>query len=108
MDFLAFAENMGKNIGKNITKNLIGKYSEKLLYHAKQYDATDQLRTSSKRLIQKTARAAGDLISNKIADIITQVSKSSPENDSETIANEQNKEMPKEKYISPEKKTEHY
>ena len=35
-------------------------------HHAKQY-ATDALKTTSKRLIQKTAVATNDLISNKIA-----------------------------------------
>ena len=34
--FLSFAKNMGKNIGKDISKNLSGKYSQKLLDHAKQ------------------------------------------------------------------------
>ena len=49
--FLSFAKNMGKNIGKNISKSLIGKYSQKLLDHAKQ-SATGALKTSSKRVIQ--------------------------------------------------------
>ena len=31
----SFAKNMGKDIGKNISKNLSGKYSQKLLDHAK-------------------------------------------------------------------------
>ena len=35
---LSFAKNMGKNIGKNISENLSGKYSQKLLNHAKQFD----------------------------------------------------------------------
>ena len=61
---------MGKNIGKNVSKNLSGKYSQKLLTHAKK-SATDVLKTTSKRVIQKTAKANGDLISNKIADKIT-------------------------------------
>ena len=39
--FLSFAKNMGKNIGKNISKNLSGKYSQKLLDHAKQF-ATEE------------------------------------------------------------------
>ena len=43
--FLSFAKNMGKNIGKNINKNLSGKYSQKLLDHAKQ-SATDALKTT--------------------------------------------------------------
>ena len=45
--FLFFAKNMGNNIGKNITKNLSGKYSQKLLDHAKK-SATDPVKTSSK------------------------------------------------------------
>ena len=42
--FLHFA----KNIGKNISKNLSGKYSQKLLDHAKQ-SATNALKTTSKK-----------------------------------------------------------
>ena len=41
--FLSFT----KNICKNITSNLSGKYSQKLLDHAKQ-SATDALKTTSK------------------------------------------------------------
>ena len=33
--FLYFAKDMGKNLGKYISKNLNGKYSWKLLDHAK-------------------------------------------------------------------------
>ena len=36
---------------------------------------TDAIKTTSKRAIQKTAEAIGDLIGNKIADKITTVSK---------------------------------
>ena len=57
---------MGKNIGKNISKNLSRKYIQKLLDHAKKY-ATAVLKTSSWRVIQRTAEATGDLIVNKIA-----------------------------------------
>ena len=52
------------------------KYSQKLLDHAKQ-SATEALKTTSKRVIQKTAEANGDLIGNKIANRITKVSKNS-------------------------------
>ena len=45
-------KNIGKNIGNNISKILSGKYTKKLLVHAKQ-SATDALRTSLKRVIQK-------------------------------------------------------
>ena len=70
---------MGKDIGKITSKILSGKYSpgmlamcQKLLDHAKK-SATDALKTSSKRVIQKTAEATADLIGNKIANRITKV-----------------------------------
>ena len=96
---------MGKNNGKNISKSLNGKYSQKLLVHVKQ-SATDELKTSSKRVIQKTAEATGDLISNKVANRTTKVSKKSQKNSSETVTNEHDKEIPRERYISPEKRQE--
>ena len=76
---LSFAKKMGKNTGKNISKNLSGKSNpgmltirRKLLDHAKK-SATDALKTSSKRAIQKTAEATGDLIGNKISIEIAKV-----------------------------------
>ena len=63
---------------------------QKLLDHVKQ-SATDALETASKKAIQKTTEATGDLIGNKIANKITQVSKNS-----ETVRNENDKEIPKE------------
>ena len=59
----------------------------------KQY-GTDAFKTSSERVIQKTADV--NLVANKIADKITVVSKMS-----ETVTNELDKEIPKERYISP-------
>ena len=50
-----------------MSKNLSCKYSKKLLDSAKN-SATDTIKTTSKRVIQKTAEATGDLISNKMAD----------------------------------------
>ena len=67
---------MGKNIGKTISKNLSRKYIQKLLDHAKKY-ATAVLKTSSWRVIQRTAEATGDLIVNKIANKITKLPKNS-------------------------------
>ena len=46
---------MSKNVGKYKTKNLSGKWSQKLLDHAKQ-SARDVLKITSKRLNQKTAK----------------------------------------------------
>ena len=96
---------MSKNIGKNISKNLRGKYSQTLLDHAKKF-ATDALRTSSKKVIQKTAEAIGDLIGNEIADRITKVPKNSQQNNSEVVANENYKEIPIERYASSEERQE--
>ena len=67
---------MDKNIGKSISKNLCGKYSHKPLDSAKK-SATDALKTSSTRAIQKITKATGDLIGNKIANKIIKVSKTS-------------------------------
>ena len=72
--FSSFAKNMGQHFGKNVSKNLSSKYGQKLLDHAKQ-SATDALKTTSKRVIQKPAEATGDLIGNKIAYQITRASK---------------------------------
>ena len=83
---LSFAKNMGRTIGKNTSKNLSSKYSQILLDHAKQ-STTDAFKTHSKKVIQKTAEATGDLIGNKIANKIARGSKSSPQNNAETLRN---------------------
>ena len=41
---------------------------------------------------------------NEVADRITKVSRTSLQNNSETITNEHDKEIPKERYISPEER----
>ena len=96
--FFSFATNMIKNIGNNISKNSIGKYSQQILNHAKK-SATNVLKTTSKRVIQKTAETIGDLIGNKIAVRITKVSKNLEQNNSESVTNEHDKEIFKERYI---------
>ena len=78
-----------KNNDKNLSKKFSGKYSHNLLDHAKQ-SSTDPLKTTSKRVIQKTAEATSDLICNKIANTITKVSRHLPQNNSETVTNEYN------------------
>ena len=82
--FLSFGKYVGKNIGKNISINLRDKYSQNLLDHAKQ-SPTDSFKITSKRVIQKTTEAIGNLIGNKIADRIMKVSKNSQQNHSETV-----------------------
>ena len=78
---------------------------KKLLDHAKQ-SPTDTFKTASKRAIQKTAEATEDLIGKKIANKITKISKNSQQNNSETVTNEHNKVIVKERYISPEERQE--
>ena len=51
--FLSFAKNTGKS--------LTNKYGQKLLYSAKKSTA-DAIKTASKRAIQKTTEATGDLL----------------------------------------------
>ena len=75
-----------------------GKYSQERLDHAKQF-AKDAFKTASKRAAQKTAEATSDLIGNRIANNIIKVSKKSKQNNSETITNENDKEIPKERYM---------
>ena len=59
----------------------------------------DAARTASKRVVQKTAEAAGDLIGHKIADKTTSIGK--PKEKEKTKEN--TKEI-EEIYISPEKR----
>ena len=81
-------------------KNLSNKYGQKLIDSAKK-STTDALKTASKRTIQKTAKATGDLIGNKIADTITSVSKIPYNNN-----NNEDVELTthKKRYISPEER----
>ena len=82
-------------------KSLSNKYGKKLLNNTKK-STIDPIKTASKRAIQKTAEATGDLIGNKIADKTTSVSKKSSNNnnnndDVELITH-------KKRYISPEER----
>ena len=54
---------------------------------------TNAIKAASKRAIQKTAEATGDLICNKVANRITKVLKTSQQNNSETITNENDQEI---------------
>ena len=77
-EFQSFAKSIVRNIIISISKPLSGKYNKKLLDHAKQ-SATNAFKTASKRAIQKTAEAAGDLSGTKIANKITKAPKHSQE-----------------------------
>ena len=75
---------------------------QKFLDHAKQ--SATLFKTASKRAIQKTAEVTGDLTGDKIANKITGVLKNLQQNNSETVASDHDKEIPKEKYISPKER----
>ena len=74
--FLSFTKNMGTHATK-VARNLSNKYSQKLLDTAKK-STTDVIKTASKRAIQKTTEATGDLIGSKIAGKIKNIPKKSP------------------------------
>ena len=96
---MSFAKNMGKNISKIISKSLSGEYNFLITPKntVKMY-----LKLFQKEEF-KTAKATGDLIGNKIPDVvdksydskITKVSRTSPQN---------SLEIPRERYISPEER----
>ena len=101
--FLSFAKNMDTHATK-VAKNLSDKYSQKLLDIAKK-STTDAVKAASKRAIQKTAEATGDIIGNKIADKITSVSKKSTKKllNGETEVDVE-RATTKKRYISPEER----
>ena len=89
-------------------KTLSNKCGQKLLDSAKK-STTDAIKTASKRAIQKTAEANGDLTGNKIADKITSLSKK--KSAKELHNNDKTKEEEdleitthKKRYISPEER----
>ena len=101
--FLSFAKNIGTHAAK-VAKNMSDRYSQKPVDTAKK-SATNVIKTASKREIQKTAKATGDLIGNKIADKITAKPSASKKSHNKKIqSNEVNNEIPKERYISPKER----
>ena len=95
--FFLSLKTWGGDIGKNINQNLSGKYNQKPLDHANQ-STTDAFKTVSKRAVQKAAEATDDSIGNKFVNKITKSLKTSQENISETVINEYDKEIPKERF----------
>ena len=84
----------------SFTKNTSSKYSQKILDTAK--------KSASKRAIQKNAEATSDLIGNTIADKITNASRELHSKKYYKVLyserEETNNEIPKERYISREKR----
>ena len=97
--FLSFAKNMGKSLSN--------KYDQKLFDCAKK-STTGAIKTASKRTIQKTAEATGDLIGKKIADKIVSVSKKKStkelHNNDETKEEDAEITIHKKRYISSEER----
>ena len=85
----------------SFARSMSNKYGKKLVDTAKK-SATNAIKTVSKRAIQKTAEATGDLVGNKIADKITSISKKKSDNNN----NNNNVELttPQKRYISPEER----
>ena len=90
------------SFAKNMSKSSSSKYSQKLLDIAKK-STTDGIKTASKRAIQKTAEATGDLIGNKIADKITIISKK-PSNNNNNNDDDVELTTHKKRYTSPEER----
>ena len=86
----------------SFANSMSNKYGQKLVDTAKK-SATDAIKTVSKRAIQKTAEATGDLIGNKIADKITSISKKSTKK-LPTIDEDAKLSTYKKRYISPKKR----
>ena len=97
------SKSIGKNIGKIISKSVHGKYSQKLIDRDKK-SGTGALKTVSERPIQEMVEEVGDLTGNKTADEITKISKILQENNSETVSNEDDKIIAKERFLSLEEK----
>ena len=86
----------------SFARSMSNKYGKKLVDTAKK-SATDAVKTGSKRAIQKTAEATGDLIGNKITDKVTSVSKKSTKK-LPTINEDTELTTHKKRYISPEER----
>ena len=99
--FLSFA--------KNMSKNWSNKYGLKLLDSAKK-STTDAIKSTSKRSIQKSTEATGDLIGNKITDKMTSFlmelhsKKSIKELPKDETEVDVKRATTKKRYISPEER----
>ena len=81
----------------SFAKKLDNKYGKKLIDTTTK-TGIDAVITVSKRLVQKTAEATGDLIGNKITDKITSIDK--PKEKEKTKETKETEEI----YIPPEKR----
>ena len=112
--FLSFARNFGNKYGKKLMNTAIktgtnfnSKYGKRLTDTAIK-TGKDFATIAGKKIVHKSAEATGDLIGNKITDKITakpspkKVTSASKKSHNEEIqSNENNNEIPKERYILP-------
>ena len=85
----------------SFARSMSNKYGKKLIDTTKK-SATDAIKTASKRAIQKTAEAAGDLVGNKIADKISLSKKSTKK--LPTIDENAELTTPQKRYLSLEER----
>ena len=109
---MSFARNFGNKYGKKLMNTAIkagtnfnSKYGKKLTDTAIK-TGKDFATIACKKIVHKSAEAAGDLIGNKIADKIKSAPKKSHNEEIQSI--EVHNEISKERYISPKKKTKNY
>ena len=74
--------------------------------HKAKKSAAGGLKTSLKRVIQKTTEVTSDLIGNKTAHKITKLLKNSQQINSETVTNEHDKEISTENHVCLEERQE--
>ena len=86
----------------SFARSMSDKYGKKLVDTATK-SAADAIKTASKRAIQKTAEATGDLVGNRTADRMTSVSKKSTKK-LPTIDEDAELTTPQKRYISPEER----
>ena len=86
----------------SFARSMSNKYGKKLVDTAKK-SATDAIKTTFKRAIQKNLEATGGLVGNKIADKITILSKKSTKKFS-TIDENAELTTPQKRFISPEER----
>ena len=79
-------------LAKNMDKTLSNKCGPNRIDSAEK-STTDAIKIASKRAIQKTTEATGDLIGNKISDKITSVSKKKPAKELHIMMKQKKKKM---------------
>ena len=86
--FMSFPRNIGNKYGKKIfdvSKSMKNKYDEKILDISA---GKDFAKIAGKKVLTKSAEAAGDLIGNKIADRITKSARNKEQKEDDRIMEE--------------------